>query len=395
VRQAASTSVLRMVLIWGGLKLSFSLVQILVISFLISGSACLIIMLGFSNTTVKSITRNDISSVQAAHTRPTPRIGGLAIVLGLVVVSFIVLISDTVSTHVALMSSALPVFVVGLAEDLGKLASPRNRLLAAAVSGALFILLMGQWLPRTDIPVLDLAMLWVPFAVSLSLFLSVGISHAFNLIDGLNGLAATTAMVASLALALIAHQAGLLEHRNFLFILSAAIAGFLVFNFPFGKIFLGDAGAYVLGHLLVWTSISILWNVPSVTPLAALLIFFWPIADTILAILRRYSSGKPITQPDRLHFHQLVMRAVEIVLLGRNNRKLANPLATILTLPFVILPMIAGVLFAYDPGKAAIACAFFGVTFFVTYKVGMWSAPKLRRSYRLVSKGAVRVYQTD
>ena len=347
-------------------------------------------MLGFSKATVKSITRNDTSAVQAAHTRPTPRIGGLAIMLGLVTASLVVFISDTVSTHMALILSALPVFVFGLAEDLGRLASPRNRLLASAVSGALFILLMGQWLPRTDIPVLDLAMLWTPFAISLSLFLSVGISHAFNLIDGLNGLAATTAVGVSLALALIAHQAGLLEHRNFLFILSAATVGFLVLNFPFGKIFLGDAGAYVLGHLLVWASISILWNAPSVTPLAVLLIFFWPIADTIMAILRRYRSGKPITQPDRLHFHQLAMRAVEIVLLGRNNRKLANPLATILTLPFVILPMIAGVFFADDPSKAAIACAFFGVTFFITYKVGMWLAPKLRRSYRFPSKGAVR-----
>ena len=353
------------------------------------------IMYWFSNATDKLKNRNDTSAVQAAHTTSTPRIGGLAIVLGLVVASLIVYLSDTVSTHVALMLSVLPVFVVGLAEDLGRLASPRNRLLASAVSGALFILLMGQWLPRTDIPVFDLAMLWTPFAVSLSLFLSVGISHAFNLIDGLNGLAATTAVGVSLALALIAHQAGLLEHRNFLFILSAAIAGFLVLNFPFGKIFLGDAGAYALGHLLVWTSISILWNAPSVTPLAVLLIFFWPIADTVMAILRRYSAGKSITQPDRLHFHQLVMRAVEIVLLGRNKRKLANPLATTLTIPFVISPMIAGVLFAYDPRNAAIACVFFGGVFFVTYKVGMWLAPKLRRSYRLPSKGAVRVYQTD
>jgi UDP-GlcNAc:undecaprenyl-phosphate/decaprenyl-phosphate GlcNAc-1-phosphate transferase len=383
MRHAASASVLRMVFTWGGLILSFSLIQTLAISCLISGSACLIIMLGFSKATAKSTTRNDTSAVQAAHTRPTPRIGGLAIVLGLVVASLSVFISDTVSTHVALLSSALPVFVVGMAEDLGRLASPRNRLLAAAVSGALFVLLMRQWIPRTDIPILDLAMLWTPFAISLSLFLSVGISHAFNLIDGLNGLAATAAVAVSLALALVGHQAGLSEHRNFLFILGASIAGFLVLNFPFGKIFLGDAGAYVIGHLLVWTSISILWNAPSVTPLAVLLIFFWPIADTVMAILRRYSAGKSITQPDRLHFHQLVMRGVEIVMLGRNNRQLANPLATILTLPFVILPMIAGVLFAYDPSEAAIACVFFGVTFFVTYKVGMWLAPKLRRSYRL------------
>jgi UDP-GlcNAc:undecaprenyl-phosphate/decaprenyl-phosphate GlcNAc-1-phosphate transferase len=67
-------------------------------------------------------------------------------------------------------------------------------------------------------------------------FLSVGISHAFNLIDGLNDLAATTTVVASLTLALIAYQAEFLEHRNFLLVLSGAIAEFLVLNFPFPKL---------------------------------------------------------------------------------------------------------------------------------------------------------------
>ena len=120
MRHVTSTSVLRIVLIWDSSTLSFSLIQILAISFLISGSVCLIIMLGFSETTAKSTTRSDTSAVQAAHTRPTPRIGGLAIVLGLLVASLIVFISDTVSTHMALILSALPVFVVGLAEDLGR-----------------------------------------------------------------------------------------------------------------------------------------------------------------------------------------------------------------------------------------------------------------------------------
>ena len=178
MRLVALASILKMVLTQGGLTLSFSLLQILAISFLVSGSVSLTITIVFSKTTAKSITRNDTSAVQAAHTRPTPRIGGLAIVVGLVAASLIVFISDTLSTHVALILSALPVFVVGLAEDLGRFASPRKRLLAAAVSGALCILLMGQWIPRTDIPVLDLAMLWTPFAISLSLFyLLVSVTH--------------------------------------------------------------------------------------------------------------------------------------------------------------------------------------------------------------------------
>ena len=161
---------------------------------------------------------------------------------------------------------------------------------------------------------------------------------------------------------------------------SAAVVGFLILNFPFGKIFLGDAGAYTLGHMLVWIAISILWSAPAVSPLAVLLIFFWPIADTLLAIARRLYLRKSITQPDRLHFHQFVMRAIEIILLGRRRRRAANPLATLLTLPFIGAPMAAGVLLQSDRGGAAAAIVAFACLFVATYRIGMWAAPRLRRT---------------
>ena len=277
-----------------------------------------------------------------------------------------------------LLVSALPVFLVGLAEDLGYFASPRRRLFAAAVSGAAYIVLMGQWVARTGIPGLNFTLQWSPFAMAFSVFLAAGISHAFNLIDGLNGLAGFTALAATLSLTTIAHQAGLTEHRDILLTVAAAIAGFLAFNFPFGKIFLGDAGAYVIGHFLVWMSVSILWNAPNLTPFTMLLIFFWPVADTLLAITRRLALGRPISQADRLHFHQLVMRGVEIAILGRKKRRIANPIATLVTLPLIVAPMIAGIWLSLDRGNAAIACVVFAVLFITTYKTGVWLAPKLR-----------------
>jgi UDP-GlcNAc:undecaprenyl-phosphate GlcNAc-1-phosphate transferase len=350
------------------------------LSFGISALTSFLIIAWFARTKIQRLKRNDTSAVQASHLYPTARIGGLAIVIALIVAAALSHGADNWNTFVLLLISAMPVFVVGLAEDLGYLASPRSRLLAAAVSGAVFIALMGQWVSHTGIPGLDIALHWSPFAVAFSLFLAVGISHAFNLIDGLNGLAGFSALAAALALATIAHQSGLTEHRDILLTISAPIVGFLIFNFPFGKIFLGDAGAYAIGHLLIWMSVSILWNAPDVSPFAMLLIFFWPIADTLLAITRRLSLSKPIAQPDRLHFHQLVMRCVEIVLLGRKKRRVANPLATLFTLPLVFAPMIAGVMFAFDRGAAAIACGLFAVIFIATYKTGMWLAPKLRRS---------------
>ena len=252
--------------------------------------------------------------------------------------------------------------------------------MAASISSALFVAMTGQWLSWAGIPGLDFLLEWAPFAIAFSLFLAVSLSHAFNLIDGLNGLAGLTGLGCSLSLGAIAHQIGLIEHRDVLLIISAAIIAFLSFNYPFGIIFLGDAGAYVIGHLLVWMSISILFNAPSVSPFAMLLIFFFPMADTLLAIMRRLSMGKPIVQPDRLHFHQLVMRAVEMVLLGHKKRRVANPLATLLTLPFICIPMISGVALTTNHSGSAISFVAFGVLFFATYKVGMWTAPKLRRS---------------
>ena len=180
--------------------------------------------------------------------------------------------------------------------------------MTAIFSGAINVSLFGQWLPRTDIPGLDLVMQWASIGIGFSLFLAAGISHAFNLIDGHNGLSGFIAVGMSLSLAAISHQMGLVEHRDVLFILSSAIAGFLVFKFPFGKIFLGDGGAYVIGHILVWMAILILCAAPNTTPLAILLIFFFLVADMLFAIVWRVKIGVPIFHPDRLHFHQLAMR---------------------------------------------------------------------------------------
>lgn len=315
---------------------------------------------------------NDLNSVQTAHLVPAPRIGGVPIVI-----AFIIGITLSNGSNIScpncpkLLLSIIPIFIAGLIEDLNGHARPRFRLIAAAISGSLFVLLFGQWLLRTEVPGLDIMMQWTPFAIMFSLFVTVGISHSFNLIDGVNGLAGLTGSFAALALAVISHQESLFAQRDIMLFLSVAILAFLLFNYPFGKIFLGDAGAYVIGHVLSWTAISILWNAPQVSPWAILLIFFWPVADTLLAVIRRITNQMPILQPDRLHFHQLAMRALEITFLGRNKRKFANPLTTLVLLPFVISPILAGVFLATETTKATVALAIFIFLFIVTYKLGM------------------------
>jgi len=312
--------------------------------------------------------RQDDRAKQASHFGLVPRIGGIAIVTALVLGALMWFKDPTnTSTYARFLLTLVPIFFVGLLEDLGYFTSPRARLLAAAVSGAFYVLLFQQWLPRVDIPGIDWLLGFSPFAIPFSIFAAVGVSHAFNLIDGLNGLASGTAVAAALALAIMAHNVGLVTHRDALLLLVVAISGFLALNFPFGLIFLGDGGAYAIGHVLVWVGITMVWDTPRITAFAVLLVFFWPVADTLLAMSRRALTGKAVGQPDRLHFHQLAMRSLEILLIGRNRRELANPLTTVILLPLIVAPMVVGVFLAQNARLAALAAALFAASFVLKY----------------------------
>ena len=193
-----------------------------------------------------------------------------------------------------------------------------------------------------------------------------------------------------MSLAVIADHAELRDISLFLTLVIPIVAGFLVFNFPFGLIFLGDAGAYMIGHTLVWAGIAIVALSADVSPFAILLVFFWPVADTLLAIYRRRMTGRRSDQPDRLHFHQLTMRYLEIRFLGRGRRHLANPLAALCLAPMIIAPQILGVMFAFDNKMAALSALAASVAFVLIYMIGIRSAKELprRRPYNDCSEAA-------
>jgi UDP-N-acetylmuramyl pentapeptide phosphotransferase/UDP-N-acetylglucosamine-1-phosphate transferase len=198
--------------------------------------------------------------------------------------------------------------------------------------------------------------------------ISGGVAHATNLIDGLNGLAMGVCMLFAGGLAFLAYAVGDTVIMNISTLLMCSIFGLFVFNFPFGKVFLGDAGAYTLGHLLIWLSILLVARNPEISPYAILLIFFWPIMDMLFAIFRRIVKREPIGAPDRLHSHQLMMRGLGLTYFDRAQRKVTNPLATALVLPMTAVPIIAAQFLWHDIGQSAVALLFFGALFIVTYR---------------------------
>ena len=314
------------------------------------------------------------------HTQLTPRVGGIAIFVAIGMSYFLAPMSIS-EPYLELILAASLLFFVGLAEDLGYHMSPRVRMLASLGASLLVIWSLNAWLPHTGIPGLDAYVDHWLIGIPLTLVITAGISNGFNLIDGVNGLASLTAIVAAAALSIIAELAGFEAMVHLAMMLAAGIFGFFLWNYPFGLIFLGDAGAYTIGFLLSWFGISILLHSSDVSPWAILLTMYWPVADTLLAIWRRSRRNADISAPDRLHVHQLVMRALEICVLGRKRRKLSNPLTTLVLMPFVVAPPIAGVLLWNQNLHAFLAVLAFGMLFLSGYAVGLGLTRVYRRSH--------------
>lgn len=320
---------------------------------------------------------HDLYAVQAAHTHRTPRLGGVGI-FGALALSMVFAPLTLSAPYQRFMLAVAVLFLVGLLEDLGFDISPLQRLFAAIAASLLTIVLLGVWLPRTDIPSLDAVIGHWAMGVPVTLLVTAGMANGFNLIDGVHGLASLSAIVAAIAMSLIAHEADYRGMEHLAMMVAAGAFGFLLLNYPLGLIFLGDAGAYTLGFVLSWFGISILLRVPDASPWAILLTLFWPAADTLLAIHRRLRRKTNALTPDRLHVHQLVMRALEVCFLGRRRRSIANPLTTLLLMPLVISPAVAGVLLWNESLKAFLAVLIFGALFFGSYA----AAPSLIRRFR-------------
>jgi UDP-GlcNAc:undecaprenyl-phosphate/decaprenyl-phosphate GlcNAc-1-phosphate transferase len=132
---------------------------------------------------------------------------------------------------------------------------------------------------------------------------------------------------------------------------------------------------------------------PEVQPFAILLIFFWPVADMLFSIYRRYRNSRPIDQPDRLHYHQLVMRAAELLFLSRKYRQLTNPLATCIILPLAAAPVVTA-LFIWPSNKHAIfACIAYFALFAASYIFGLILAKRYAKTrFRKFDNLAVSAY---
>lgn len=258
------------------------------------------------------------NGVQKFHTLPTPRIGGIALLVGAVATWWALPVHTLLGQETRhllglILLGALPAFGAGLLEDVTKKVSVKARLLATALSGLSFALLSGYWINGVNLPGVDFLLALAPIGILFTAFAVSGIANSVNIIDGFNGLASGVVVLMLLTLAAIAFRVDDFVVLNLALGGVAVVLGFMLLNFPKGFIFLGDAGAYCLGYFVAVLAVALaIRNVGAVSPWAMLLVCGYPFIETLFSVYRRLGRKRrrnPGT-PDASHLHSLIYRRV-------------------------------------------------------------------------------------
>ena len=249
--------------------------------------------------------------LRKVHVVPTPRIGGVAVAAGLMVALGVsCLLNGAMCPWSLLLLCAAPAFVWGLIEDVSKRGAALVRYALTLIAAALGFILLDARITQLDVPGLDSALKIHAVSFLFTVFAVTGVSQSINLIDGLNGLAGVVGLLGAVGLAIVAAIVGDTLVFPAACALAASVAGFLLVNYPRGRIFLGDGGAYLVGLLLAELSVMLVHRNSEVSPWFPLVLLAYPIWETLFTVYRRRARGHSAARPDALHLHSLVYRRV-------------------------------------------------------------------------------------
>ena len=263
----------------------------------------------------RSIGHDEPAGVQKLHLVRTSRLGGVIVVVAcLAVLGVAASIGQAgLSAALPLALAALPVVAVGLREDLTHHVRPRYRMAASVISGALASAFAGGVIPRLDLPLIDDLLHYAWFVLPLTWFMVAGACNAINLIDGTHGLAGGTALIMFGGLAIAAGWSGDAATFAEALVVTGALIGFLAWNYPRGRVFLGDAGAYFVGFMYAQLSIRLIARNDDLSAWYVIMLAGYPIVDTLFAMYRRGIVRRTkLMAPDALHLHSLVFRRVAL-----------------------------------------------------------------------------------
>ena len=357
---------------------------------LISAIVTLLSSVWMTHVTIFSARRLELGAdegigVQKFHSHWVPRLGGVPIFVGIVssLLALAWITKSELNTSLAFIVCLLPAFGIGLIEDITRRAGVGVRLVFTMISAALGWWLLDGQLARLDIPYVDSFLgAYSLAAFVLTLIAAAGIAHAVNIIDGYNGLSGFFVTVVFLSLAWVANSVGDTFVCRVAVVSAASTIGFLCWNFPNGRIFMGDAGAYLLGFIIALLSIMLVVRHPDVSPWFPMLLVMHPVWETLFSMYRRSRYGlSEMGRPDALHLHSLIFRRV-VKHYGVSRtcqyRVRRNATTSVYLWMAAILCAIPAVIFWDESGLLMMFCAVFAFSYCVIYrKLVHFRAPRM------------------
>ena len=248
---------------------------------------------------------------QQIHFDPIPRIGGIGIFIGLCFAFFVALLQSYENGVLLLIviASSIPAIAIGTLEDIKHNLGPYIRLAVICIGAFIAIYFLHASITNVDIRFLDGVLALPIISVLFTCFAITGLTNAYNLIDGLNGLASMVGIISLMAIAYVAFRVGDTLIVTLTVALIGSIAGFFLWNYPTGQIFLGDGGAYLIGFCIAASSILIINRNPQISPWFALIINAFPIFETLFSIWRRQiQQRRSALVHDAMHLHSVIYR---------------------------------------------------------------------------------------
>ncbi|UPH71145.1 glycosyltransferase [Abyssibius alkaniclasticus] len=306
--------------------------------------------------------------VQKFHYHPTPRIGGVPLIIGYFA-TWLFLEGEARELFGFIGLAGLPAFAFGLAEDLTKKVRVRTRLMATIFSGVIFSLLTGYAITYVDVWGADALLAYSLVALGFTAIAMGGLANAINMIDGFHGLASGTVLFILASFALVGWRVEDFVLVNLSVLMAAIVLGFFVVNFPFGKLFLGDAGAYFCGFFVAALAVMLPARNPEVSPWVSLLILGYPATETLASIVRRQIDRHAHPgEPDSAHLHHLVHRTWAKTLAGfAAVPHSQNPVTSILMWSMPLLTLVAAASGVLDTASALIFLAGIAFLYGVSY----------------------------
>lgn len=246
----------------------------------------------------------DIPNDRSSHSIPKPRLGGVAITLSFFLTSATLLIVGykpfaSSTMLVGAFGGGALIALAGLIDDLHGLGAKFKLIVQFGAAG--IAVASGIVLHEMRIPLIG-ALSFGPLAAPVTLLWIVAIINFYNFIDGIDGLAAGIGMIASAFLYVMAGMTGALGIQNLYAILAGSLFGFLRFNFPPSRIFMGDMGSTFIGF--TFAVLSVVGEGFGVPAFVTILLLAGVVGDAALTLLRRALRGEKILSPHRTHYYQ-------------------------------------------------------------------------------------------